>query len=172
MVLVTRNISTRYRVLKVPLSHLLELIRQATDTPSQGRARIKVQNLWEFVCFLVCRRKPECPEKTYQYRYGIGKPIICTQLLASPLVKSKCYSTNQTTLPQGHCESWYWINTWLRWYYRQYKVALIEVKIGLLQRERQTKFNSQISANSDIWFWEIAAERFFVFYCFCQYIDN
>ena len=27
-------------------------------------------------------------------------------------------------------------------------------------------------AKSDIRFWEIAVERFFVFYCFCQYIDK
>ena len=28
------------------------------------------------------------------------------------------------------------------------------IKVGLLQRERQTKLNSQISAKSDIWFFE------------------
>ena len=32
--------------------------------------------------------------------------------------------------------------------------------------------NSQISAKSDMVFWEIAIERFFVFYCFCQNIDK
>ena len=32
----------------------------------------------------------------------------------------------------------------------QNEVVLFEIKIGLLQKERQTKLNSQISAKSDI----------------------
>ena len=34
----------------------------------------------------------------------------------------------------------------------QNEVALFEIKIGLLQRERQTEFNSQISGKLDIRF--------------------
>ena len=52
--------------------------RQLADTPSQQETRIMGQNLWERVRFLVCRRKPECPEKTYQGGYGICKPNSCT----------------------------------------------------------------------------------------------
>ena len=50
---------------------------------------------------------------------------------------------------------------------------MFEIRISLLQREKQTKLNSQIWAKSD-GFREIffAVERFFVFYCFCQYINK
>ena len=34
----------------------------------------------------------------------------------------------------------------------QNEVVLFEIKVGLLQRERQTKLNCQISAKSDIRF--------------------
>ena len=50
----------------------------------------------------------------------------------------------------------------------QNEVDLFEIKVGLLQRERQTKIDSQISSTTDIRFWEMAVERFFVVYCFCQ----
>ena len=46
-----------------------------------------------------------------------------------------------------HLLTYYWIIK--RWYWRQNKVALLEMKVGLLQ---QTKLNSQISAKSDIRF--------------------
>ena len=43
--------------------------------------------------------------------------------------------------------------------------------VGLLQRERQTKL-LKFQPNRTYGFWDIAVERFFVFYCFCQYIDK
>ena len=69
--------------------------RWLADTPSHWGTRIKGQNIWEGVRFLVCRRKPECPEKTYQGGYGIGKPNLRTP----------------THLATGLCESWYLLDT-------------------------------------------------------------
>ena len=39
-----------------------------------------------------------------------------------------------------------------RFNFKQRKVVLFEIKVGLLEREKQTKFNSQISAKSNIRF--------------------
>ena len=46
----------------------------ATDTPSQRGTRNTEQNFMGRSPIFRCRRKPECPEKTYQGGYGIGKP--------------------------------------------------------------------------------------------------
>ena len=45
----------------------------------------------------------------------------------------------------------------MKW--KDYEVVLAENKIGLLQRERQTKHKSQIWANSGI-FWGMTVESF------------
>ena len=45
-----------------------------TKTTHNEEPEIRNRILWEGVRFFRCRRKPECPEKTYQGGYGIGKP--------------------------------------------------------------------------------------------------
>ena len=50
------------------------LIRQPQNHPHNEEPEIRNRILWEGVRFLACRRKPECPEKTYQGGHGIGKP--------------------------------------------------------------------------------------------------
>ena len=47
---------------------------------------------------------------------------------------------------------------------------MFEIRIGLSQRGKQTKL--KFGPNRTNGFREIAVERFFVFYCFCQYIDK
>ena len=50
------------------------LIRQPQTHPHNEEPEIRNRILWEGVRFVACRRKPECPEKTYQGGHGIGKP--------------------------------------------------------------------------------------------------
>ena len=77
---VTHNISTQLSAQGAAVNSGMpqHSNRQPSDTPSQQGTRIMGENLWERVRFLVCRRKPECPEKTYQDGYGICKPSSCT----------------------------------------------------------------------------------------------
>ena len=51
-------------------------------------------------------------------------------------------------------------------------MKLLCLKLGLFQREKQTNLILKFGPNRTNGFREIAVERFFVFYCFCQYIDK
>ena len=62
-------------VLKAPLWGNRSAHQAATDTPSQRGTRNTEQNfMGRDPIFRCSRRKPKCPEKTYQGGYGIGKP--------------------------------------------------------------------------------------------------
>ena len=70
-----------YWVLKAPLWGNRGAHQAATDTPCDPHneePEIRNRILWEGVRFLACRRKPKCPEKTYQGGHGIGKPTLRT----------------------------------------------------------------------------------------------
>ena len=69
------------------------LIRQPQTHPHNEEPEIRNRILWEGVRFLACRRKPECPEKTYQGGHGIGKPNSRTTTGKLHWWKTKCSST-------------------------------------------------------------------------------
>ena len=69
------------------------LIRQPQTHPRNEEPEIRNRILWEGVRFLACRRKPECPEKTYQGGHGIGKPNSRTTTGKLHWWKTKCSST-------------------------------------------------------------------------------
>ena len=69
------------------------LIRQPQTHPHNEEPEIRNSILWEGVRFLACRRKPECPEKTYQGGHGIGKPNSRTTTGKLHWWKTKCSST-------------------------------------------------------------------------------
>ena len=65
---VTRDISTHW-VLKALLCD-----SRSTHIGNTEPQAVKLDQKYERIPILRCRRKPECPEKTYQGGYGIGKP--------------------------------------------------------------------------------------------------
>ena len=52
------------------------------------------------------------------------------------------------------------------------EVVLCETKVGLLHRVGKLNLILKFQPNRTYGFWEIAVERFFVFYYFGQYIDK
>ena len=72
---------------KAPLWGNRGVRQAATDTPSQRGTRNTEQNFMGRGLIFRCWRKPECPEKTYQGRYGIR-----IQPLASCIGERKVYT--------------------------------------------------------------------------------
>ena len=76
---------------------------QPKTYPHNVEPEIRNRILWEGVWFLVCRRKLECPEKTYQGGHGIGKPNSRTTTgnLSCIGERPSVRAPNQPALPQG-----------------------------------------------------------------------
>ena len=67
------------------------LIRQPQTYPHNEEPEIRNRILWEGVRFLACRRKPECPEKTYKGGHGIGKTKFTYNYWQAALVKDQVF---------------------------------------------------------------------------------
>ena len=75
---------------------------QSTLRPRVDKSTLTYYQRYGKILIFRCRRKPECPEKTYQGGYGIDKPNSpTTNHWLAALVKGKCSSTKPTRLPTG-----------------------------------------------------------------------
>ena len=77
---------------------LLLNLRQTSRLCTHNERPETMDQKYERIPIFRCRRKPECPEKTYQGGYGIGKPNSHTTWLAA-LVKGRVWALNQPTSP-------------------------------------------------------------------------
>ena len=77
------------------------LIRQPQNHPHNEEPEIRNRILWDRGPIFRCRRKPECPEKTYQGGYGHRQTKFTYNHWLAALVKGKCTSTKPTRLATG-----------------------------------------------------------------------